>query len=895
MTGTSGTDPTGRDAGTAPISLLLVEDSPGDASLVQAALADAGSYDLQWVQSVAEARAALEDDRFDCLLVDLGLPDAQGLEVVAALRAPAGEAPLVVLTGNDDEASALSAIQGGVDDYLLKEELTARGLRRAVQYSIERAKMTTKLRRAEQSARALSTIVESTGDAVFALDAHGVVTAWNRGAEDLYGYPAGEAVGRHIGFLHVGTEDDPAETLAAVAAGQTVHSLETVRRTRDGRTVDVSLTISPLHDPGDPFAGASVIARDISDRLMLESQLKEQATHDALTGLPNRALLAEHLTAALADSAATGEPVTTIFLDLDSFKAVNDARGHLAGDQLLREVARRLVSVVRASDTVARLGGDEFVILCRDTDTEGAERLARRVSDALAPPVPIPGEPVHVTASIGVAVAPPLEPDPESLLRHADAAMYEAKARGGARTQFFDVSFAERSRDRLSLADQFRTALRTGELVVHYQPILDLRSGRTVGVEALTRWQHPERGSVPPAVFVPLAEDTGLVSELDHWVLGQACRDAVVLRAMGLLGPGSRMSVNLSPRTLGDPALVDDIRRITEAEGLPAECLVLEVTETAVMNDLPTARRSLEALRELGVGVALDDFGTGYSSLSLLRQLPVSRLKIDRSFVGHVTERSDDLAIAASIVNLAGALGMETVAEGVETAEQRLLLLQLGCPLGQGYLWSRAVPIGELVATLLGTSPTGRPRGVVRGATSAPHAGPGHRAWFYRRGGALVSRLEGSVREAVLAGDPCLVISSAARRRELGARLGMDLDDPWAGCLQADTDTLLDLLATGGGGLLACETELVGFLSRLGAERRTVRVFADMSTMIWTRSGLEAIALEKVWDRLRTRFHVDLVCAYDIGREWSPTPSDLAAAHDEVTWVCAPEPSLSPI
>ncbi|HYO41002.1 MAG TPA: EAL domain-containing protein [Nocardioidaceae bacterium] len=890
-----GTRVAGDAAGSVPVSLLLVEDSPGDASLVTAALADAGGFTVRWVETLGAALAALADGDYDCLVVDLGLPDASGLEVVDALLTPAGDAALVVLTGNDDEASALTAIKEGVDDYLVKSDISVHGLRRSLQYAIERAKLTGHLRRAEQSARTLSTIVESTGDAIFAMDASGLITAWNRAAEELYGYTAEEAVGRHVRVLHpLGEEDLPA-TLDGSSGGRTVRGLETVRRTRAGRLIDVSLTVSPLSEPDGRLIGASVIARDISERLLLEGQLKDQATHDALTGLPNRALLSERLSQALAVSASPGHPVTVLFLDLDSFKTVNDARGHLAGDGLLREVAKRLQGVVRSADTVARLGGDEFVIVCPDTDSAAAQRLAERVTEVIAAPVRINADVVHVTASIGVAIAPPLEADAESLLRHADAAMYEAKARGRARTQLFDVAFAERSRHRLELADDLRTALRDGQLEVHYQPVLDIATGRPVGVEALTRWRHPERGWVPPATFVPLAEDTGIVGELDRWVLRQACRDAVVLNVLGLLDADARMSVNLSPRTLGEPDLVEYIRRTTAAEQLPVETLVLEVTETAVMNDVLTARRSLEALRELGVGVALDDFGTGYSSLSLLRQLPVSRLKIDRSFVRNLGERSDDLAIAASIINLARALGMETGAEGIEFLEQRRLLDQLGCPLGQGFLWSKALPLGELIA-LLGQQ-------AVNGAAvapaspdaaaldlAAPDCGTGHSVWFYRDQAALETRLQHAMSAALRSGDACLLIASALRRESLQTALGDVLTEPqaWGRYLELDSDVVLDLVAAGADGLSGCGKELTRLLARLGAPARTVRVFSDLGPMIWSRSGAEAVALEGVWDQLRGNHDLDVLCAYDLGREWSPSPSDLAGRHDDAAWVCAP-------
>jgi predicted signal transduction protein with EAL and GGDEF domain len=352
--------------------------------------------------------------------------------------------------------------------------------------------------------------------------------------------------------------------------------------------------------------------------------------------------------------------------------------------------------VVRPADTVARLGGDEFVIVCRNTDSRAAEDVARRVKDVLGNEVHVDGRTTAVTASIGIAVCPPVVPDAEALLENADAAMYEAKARGRDGAQMFDRSLAAHSHRRQELVDDLREALDSDALDLHYQPIIDLTCGRVAGVEALARWNHPDRGPLPPALFVPLAEETGLVGQLDRWVLERACRDAVQLRASGFLAADAPMAVNVSARTVGDPHLETLVRDTAAAQHLPPQALVIEVTETAVMQDPSAARRCLEALRRLGAGVELDDFGTGYSSLTYLRQMPVTHLKIDRSFVSHVGERSHDRAITACIIDLARKLDMQVVAEGVETVDQLAVLRRLGCATGQGYHWSRPVPLAEL-------------------------------------------------------------------------------------------------------------------------------------------------------------------------------------------------------
>jgi diguanylate cyclase (GGDEF)-like protein/PAS domain S-box-containing protein len=680
-----------------PASVLLLERDPAEADRLLGALAEArGRFRTEWVGRLDAAATALVHGDFDCLIVGLGLPEAHGLEVVEVLRDAADGAALIVLTDRDDALLAFRAIQGGVDDYLVRGELGSRDLCLSVQYAIERRRLTSELRTAQHTAQALSAIVESTADAILTRSAKGVIRTWNRGAEQLYGYPAEQVVGRHVDLLHPWDEKESTRILSSVVEGETVRGLETVHRTRSGALVDVSLTVSPLRGPRGEHLGASVIARDISDRRLLENELTKQATHDALTGLPNRALLADRIEQSLADSTRSGTAVAVLFLDLDQFKSVNDAVGHFAGDRLLVEVATRIRGVVRPADTVARLGGDEFVVVCRDVAPGEAELVAARITDVLSRPVTLGGQVLQVTASIGIAVSPPVDREAELILQLADAAMYEAKARGKACTQVFDVSLAAEHHSRLALTDDLRDALRLGSLEVHYQPVMDLSSGRLVGLEALARWNHPTRGPVPPTVFVPLAEDMGVVTDLDRWVLERACRDALALRESGVLPPDARMAVNLSARTVGHPQLGVIVREIAEAAHLSTDALVIEVTETAVVNDAIAARKSLEELRRWGVGVALDDFGTGYSSLTYVRQLPVTHLKIDRSFVQNITTDAEDLAITTSIVELGRGLGITVVAEGVETRQQLAMLRRLGCTTGQGYLWSKAVPIEEL-------------------------------------------------------------------------------------------------------------------------------------------------------------------------------------------------------
>jgi diguanylate cyclase (GGDEF)-like protein/PAS domain S-box-containing protein len=552
-----------------------------------------------------------------------------------------------------------------------------------------------------EAAQAFFAMTSSTPDAVFTKSLDGTILTWNRGAERLYGYLAADVVGQHISLL----DPDPsgaevASLLRLVAGGDSVSGYETTRRRRDGTKVAVSLTVSPLRDGRGAIIAASVIGRDISDRLALERQLAVQSTYDDITGLPNRALLDDRLAQAMARSVRRGRPVAVVFVNVDRFRAINATHGYVVGDLVLGEVATRLHATVGMGDTLARFGGDEFVVISEETRSEDVEPLVSGIARALARPMNISGLELSVTTSIGIAVSPPLISDPDAVLRYAQVAMYDAKAIGRNQWRLFDASSERRWNERSDLGRDLGSALADQLLQVHYQPIVELATGRLLGIEALLRWEHATRGWVSPALFVPLAEDTGLIAALDEWVLRHACRDAAGLRRAGILPESAYLAVNVSARNVDDPELATRVRDIAESAGLPLTALQLEVTETGVLADARSAGRVLGALREAGVGIALDDFGTGYSSLTYLRQLPISTLKVDREFVQNIAVRPDDLAIATAVVDLGRAVGVRTVAEGIETAEQLAILQRMGCLGGQGFLWSPALPLDDLSALL---------------------------------------------------------------------------------------------------------------------------------------------------------------------------------------------------
>ncbi|MGY1634107.1 putative bifunctional diguanylate cyclase/phosphodiesterase [Geodermatophilus sp. SYSU D01186] len=410
--------------------------------------------------------------------------------------------------------------------------------------------------------------------------------------------------------------------------------------------------------------------------------------------LPDRAVVVDRLTEALTRA---GHSTAVLLVDLDDFRMVNASRGHGVGDRLLDAVGARLRASVSGQETVGRIGDDEFVVVCQDTGEHSAHALACFLRNTLSDPFCIDGAAVSVTASVGVAAAPAgAAVTAMDLLRQADSAVHAGKRAGRGRVHVHDRALHEGEADRYALGADLPAALARGALDVEYQPVVDLRTGAVVGLEALARWTHPERGPVPPSAFVRVAELTGVAPDLDRWVIRQALRDMARLRAAGAVPADAYLAVNLSAANLTDSHLFDRLLDWTSDAGVPAEQLVLEITETAIMHDPRLAARLLRRLREAGIRVAMDDFGMGYSSLASLRDLPVSALKIDRSFVADITDQRDALAIVAWIIDLARALGVDVVAEGVETAEQAALLQGLGCGTGQGWLWGPAVPLTDL-------------------------------------------------------------------------------------------------------------------------------------------------------------------------------------------------------
>ena len=512
-----------------------------------------------------------------------------------------------------------------------------------------------------------------------------------------------------LGYANL-SQADWAVHRAVLEAHQPFRDFEVCRRDDRGREVWFSVSGEPVFDPAGAFAGYRGVGRDITARKRDEQRIRHMATHDALTELPNRAAFSELLNAARENARRHGRSLAVMFVDLDRFKVINDTLGHEVGDAVLCETARRLRQTLRASDVVARLGGDEFVVMIPELDSSAqAETAARKVLAALVAPVVVAGRELAVTASIGISLYPLDGEDEQSLTKNADVAMYRAKEAGKNNYKFHNAATDRRSVERLALEASLRRGVARGELFLAFQPRVSVGTGAVTSVEALVRWCHPELGVVPPAEFIPLAEETGVIHEIGRWVLEAACAQAAQWHRQGL--PPVRMAVNVSARQLAGENVVAQTREALRGSGLPADRLELEITESAVVQNVERAAQMLSGIRALGVRVALDDFGTGYSSLAQLKRFAIDTLKIDRAFVAELPQRAEDAAIARAIITMGRTLGFVVVAEGVETQDQYAFLKSHGCDEVQGYLVSRPLSAEDCAVFLLRATDAGGAQG----------------------------------------------------------------------------------------------------------------------------------------------------------------------------------------
>lgn len=692
-----------------------MQENAADARAVRDALTNKSPYSLsvEWVRRCSEAVRLLAGDvergadGFAAVLVELFLRDSEGLETFDRLFKAARNIPILVLSTSEHESLARQAVQRGAQDYLLKGRLDDYLLPKALGSMIDRAAHAEAL--FEEKERAQVTL-NSIGDAVMSCDVSSRVTYLNKVAERMTGWTGEMATGRPIEdvfrIIDATTREPISNPMGlAIRDNKTVLlAPNSILSRRDGVEAAIEDSAAPIHDRHGRVTGAVMVFHDVSSTRALSLNLAHQAQHDSLTDLPNRLLLDERLTHAILLGRRHGLKLGVLYLDLDRFKKINDSLGHEVGDRLLQEVAKRLQGCVRGSDTVSRQGGDEFVILLSELKAgQDAVVSADKVLQALGKPFLIDGHNLHVSASIGIAIFPEDGKDPESLLKHADFAMYHAKDCGRNNFQFFRQDMNVRALERQSIEDGLRLALERNELVLHYQPIMDLWSGIPNGVEALVRWRHPHRGLLLPEQFVPIAEECGLILPIGRWVLREACRQNRAWQVAGL--PPIRMAVNVSAVELRHKEFVEGVRNCLSETRLAPQHLELELTETFLMQDSASTALVLQSLKQLGVQLALDDFGTGYSSLSHLKGFPIDTLKIDQAFVRDLDSNPNDASIVRAVIGLGRSLNIRVVAEGVESESHLEQLQEQQCPEAQGYFFSRPVIAEEFPLLLRKPAP----------------------------------------------------------------------------------------------------------------------------------------------------------------------------------------------
>lgn len=713
--------------------ILIVEDSRSMATAEAYTLWGA-DHTVAFAASGEEALKAVEKEAFDLILLDYDLPDFNGLSVFRKIRAAKSQVPVIMITGKGSEKLAAQVIKEGARDYLVKSDHLLEILPRTVaqvlrevatervlaqkEEALRRAHDTLEKRVADRTAelafanerlqseigsrkrvekalrdsnRQMVDILESISDGFFLLDDSLVLEYCNKAAERLLNRSKEEIVGRNLIAAFPEFSGTVFQERFEEAIGE-----------RKPLAFEVNFEVAPYRNWYDvrvfpKEGGITVHFQVTTERKRTEKRLEYLAHYDELTKLPNRTLFNERLGRAVERARRFRQLLAVMMIDLDRFKEINDTLGHRCGDRLLQEVAERFRLNVRNLDTVARLGGDEFAVVLPDVvQEEKASLVARRLLSCLEKPFRLEGHEVYVTASIGITLYPADTKDVDHMVKNADTAMYHAKDEGKNNFQFFSPAMNTSALEKFTIEADLRRALTRQEFLLHYQPKVAMKSGRIVGVEALVRWAHPERGLVSPATFIPIAEDTGLIVPLGAWVLKEACRQNMKWQEEGM-GELS-VSVNVSVRQFHKKTFPEEVARTLSETGIDPSLLEIEITESVLIQEVEETEKTLDRLKEMGLRLSIDDFGTGYSSLSYLKRFPLDVLKIDRSFVNDITTDPDDRAVVSSIIGLAHNLNLEVIAEGVETQEQFLFLKERDCDQLQGYYFSRPVGGKELSA-----------------------------------------------------------------------------------------------------------------------------------------------------------------------------------------------------
>jgi len=718
----SSTKPHAADQPRSRLRALIVSDSSEDESAIRQLLGDGGrQIEVERVETAKNLWEALASRPWDLVISDFSTPGLNSMAVLHVVRHIAPALPMLVLAADAPDEFVSSVRQAGAKGVVVKSQLDR--LPAAVREVLKSAAMQPVAIDRESSSGdngfRLHSILGALEDIIWSIELPTLRLAYlNQASEKIYGRPAGTFLGGLDAWLAAVHPEDRERmrryTQEVLRAGTGTTEFRILRPDGDVRWIhDRAQVVSNERGRKMRIDG---IARDITEHKRSQAMLYRAAHYDALTGLPNRALLSDRLTQAITHAERRQHMVAVMFVDIDRFKTVNDSLGHEAGDELLRQVAVRVTQTLRGEDTVARLGGDEFVVILPEiAGEEDAAAVAAKLAQAIEPPMQIGGVPVYCTASIGIAVFPRDGHDVGTLLRHADAAMYGVKRNGRNGISFHDAQTCTVAIDQFELEKDLRTAVANNELELHFQPQVDLgNEGAICGLEALLRWRHPTRGLLSPQEFIPLAEESGLIIPIGEWVLHEACRRCK--EWTDRFDPNLRVAVNLSVRQFNGDGVIRAIASALASSSLPAKNLKIEITESLLMQDMAHSLKLLRQMKTMGVSIAMDDFGTGYSSLAYLRRFPVDEIKIDKSFVRDISNDPDDAAICVSIMAMAKALRLHVVAEGVENEAQLGFLQQRQCEAIQGYVFSRPLPSEEVTALLQ----SGRRLPVAAAAPSAP-------------------------------------------------------------------------------------------------------------------------------------------------------------------------------
>lgn len=686
-------------------NLLIIESNEAAAKELLKILGAQSPFQIEWVRTLSDGILRIAKGGVGAVTLNLSLSDSQGLKTLDDLVLASPHIPILILCGPIDNEMAMKAVQHGAQDYIPTEHLDSYSLTRALTNMMERRTIEDALFVEKERA---SVTLDSIGDAVLSTDISGNVTYLNVVAEMMTGWPLKEALGHpfpEVFKIIDGATREPSRNPMelAIEQNQTVGlTPNCILIRRDGVESPIEDSAAPIHDREGQVTGAVIVFHDVTASRALTQQISHMAHHDSLTDLPNRMVLDDRLTQAISMALRHGNRLAILFLDLDRFKQVNDSLGHEVGDRVLREVGARLSANVRRSDTVCRLGGDEFVVLLSEVDhSRGAATSASKLLSALAVPYSIDNQELVIPVSIGVSIYPEDGRDAETLIKSADTAMYAAKQNGRNNYQFFKSEMNVRAVERRFIENSLREALKRGEFSLQYHPKMNLETKAIIGVEALLRWHHPERGLIPPSQFVPVAEECGLMLSIGNWVLREACHQA---RAWVDSGLGRiPVSVNISALEFNNESFLSDVHAILKETGLDPHLLEIELTEMALMQHPGSAAATLQSLKDLGVQIAVDDFGMGYSSLNYLREFPIDAFKIDQSFVHEISSNPSDTAIVTAVIGMGNTLKKRVIAEGVETKEQLDFLRASGCEEGQGFYFNQPM-VPDQFAKLLEAS-----------------------------------------------------------------------------------------------------------------------------------------------------------------------------------------------